>query len=127
MSMKKNNYSTEYLIQNFEKPLIINIKKYNDKSFIIYGKGTILLKQSLKELGGRYNPKLKDVDTKIGWIFPMENLVMIESYMKILIDETSSKNTIVPLKENFDTYSLLIKNIDQNNYFEILNKVNHKF
>lgn len=45
---------------------------YTDKSFVVVGENTKLLKDKLKELGGRYNPNLTHPQTKeklAAWIF----------------------------------------------------------
>jgi len=48
----------------------IYVKDYSDKSFVVYG-NTKPIKDQLKELGGKFNMRLKISEiTVVGWIFP---------------------------------------------------------
>ena len=42
---------------------------YSNKSFVLFGEGTIKHKNDLKKLGGRWNNHLKGYPDK-GWVFP---------------------------------------------------------
>jgi hypothetical protein len=52
------------------------IKDYSDKSFAIYG-DTKPFKEELKNLGGKFNPNLKDGP---GWIFSMKHKEAVQKW-----------------------------------------------
>jgi hypothetical protein len=59
----------------------IEIVKYSDKAYAIFGKGTKNIKDKLLELGCRYNKFLTDTKTgekRAGWIFPSSKLDSIK-------------------------------------------------
>ena len=64
----------------------VRIVEYSDKSIAVYG-NTKEIKDQLKAIGGRFNPKLKD---GAGWIFPKNK----ESDARTLIEEQSTIPTI---------------------------------
>ncbi len=45
----------------------LEIQPYTDRSIVVRGEDTKLVKDKLKELGGKFNKNLKD---GCGWIFP---------------------------------------------------------
>lgn len=54
------------------------IETYTDKCFILVG-GTRPYKDKIKELGGTWNPKLKD--GKKGWVFPETKRDEVQSWL----------------------------------------------
>lgn len=64
----------------------VRIVEYSDKSIAVYG-NTKEIKDQLKAIGGRFNPKLKD---GAGWIFPKNK----ESDVRTLLEEQSTIPTI---------------------------------
>ena len=52
--------------------MTVNIRKYSERSFIVYGEDTKDIIEKLKELKGSYNPNLKNPlngEKLKGWIF----------------------------------------------------------
>jgi len=63
----------------------IELVKYSDKAYAIFGKGTKEIKEDLLELGCRYNKFLTDPKTgekKAGWIFPLSKLDKVNDLIK---------------------------------------------
>ena len=75
----------------------INIENYSDKSFVVRGNDTVKFKDTLKELGGKWNSMLKNGG---GWIFSNIHKKKIENFIS-LINE----------KENKDKQK--VKNVDE--------------
>lgn len=118
MNKQIKPYSADKLIQNFEGPMLLCIGKYSDKSFSVSGHGTVLLRQQMKKLGGRFNSKIN------GWVFSNDDTDDIKHFLQLLVDETESSCTITSPDKG---YNLVIKKIDKHNYCDILNQVNHLF
>ena len=57
----------------------MNIEEYSEKSFVVLG-DTKPHKEILKELGGKWNSKLKE--GKKGWIFSNKNREKVEAAIK---------------------------------------------
>lgn len=57
------------------------IEEYSDKSFVIRGEDTKKFKDTLKELGGKWNPSLKDGS---GWIFSNTRKEQLEKFLEVL-------------------------------------------
>lgn len=76
-------------ISNFEQPKkekVFNIElvKYSDKSYALFGEGTKNIKDKLIDLGCRYNKFLTDPNTgqkRPGWIFPTSKLDKIKELL----------------------------------------------
>jgi len=65
-------------ISKFEEKEKLDIVKYSDKAYAIFGDGTKKIKDELLSLGCRYNKFLTDPRTGIkspGWIFPNSRFV----------------------------------------------------
>ena len=56
----------------------LSIQSYSDKSFVVRGKDTKIVKDKLKELGGKWNSNLKDGG---GWIFTNKNKKEVEDWI----------------------------------------------
>jgi DNA topoisomerase-1 len=54
------------------------IERYTDKSFAVFGE-TKSIKDQLKELGGRFN---KNLNGKVGWIFPNIKKGIVEKFLE---------------------------------------------
>lgn len=58
---------------------------YSGKSFALFGKETKAIKEDLKEMGGKFNMRLKSPtnpsETQPGWIFSMTKLNRIKEYL----------------------------------------------
>lgn len=55
----------------------LDLVKYSDRSYALFGEGTIKIKDKLSKIGGKYNPYLKDPRTgkkRPGWIFSINKL-----------------------------------------------------
>lgn len=59
----------------------INIEDYSDKSFVVRGSDTVKFKDTLKELGGKWNSMLKNGG---GWIFSNIHKEKIEKFINII-------------------------------------------
>lgn len=60
----------------------LKIEEYSEKSFVIRGDDTKKFKDTLKELGGKWNPSLKD---GAGWIFSNTRKEQLEKFLEVLI------------------------------------------
>ena len=73
--------------ENVEEMQNINVEKYSEKSFVIYG-NTKEYKDKIKELGGKFNSNLK---VGPGWIFSNIKFDKVKEWLNeinIEIDET---------------------------------------
>ena len=74
-------------ITNFDNPIVnqdIELVKYSDRSYAIFGEGTKQIKDKLNELGCKYNRFLTDPKTgqkRAGWIFPIGKLDKIKQLL----------------------------------------------
>ena len=62
----------------------VEIQEYSDKSFVVRGEGTRVLREDLKTLGGKWNSRLTDKETgdKFGaWLFWTEKREEIEMWI----------------------------------------------
>ena len=58
--------------------------EYSEKSFVVYGEDTKNHIACMKELGGRFNPKLNHPETKekfAGWIFSKKHKESVENQL----------------------------------------------
>jgi len=74
-------------ISSFDKKEVssIEITKYSDKAYAIFGEETRNIKDNLLEIGCRYNKFLTDPktgDKRAGWIFPISKLDIINNLIK---------------------------------------------
>ena len=70
-------------IENRDGNLKMELLDYTEKSFVVVGESTKNLKDSLKELGGRYNPNLTHPETKeklAGWIFSKKQRERVQAF-----------------------------------------------
>lgn len=74
----------------------MNIEDYTEKSFVVYGE-TKNFKESLKELGGKYNSNLK---VGPGWVFSKNNKEKVEQWM-------NSKSTLNDDENEFSVYKIM--------------------
>lgn len=87
----------------------IYIEEYSEKSFVVLGE-TKNHKESLKQLGGKWNSRLRD--GKQGWIFSKKLENNVKNYITDGVVKSTSR-----LEERID---ILEKKIDE--IFSILNK-----
>lgn len=59
----------------------LHIVTYSEKSFVVCG-DTKPIKELLKHLGGRFNPRL-DLDCRVGWVFPITKLEMVRDFLNL--------------------------------------------
>lgn len=57
----------------------LTIENYSEKSVVVRGSDTFGCKEDLKELGGKYNARLRDGP---GWIFSLSSKDQLEEYVK---------------------------------------------
>ena len=71
----------------------MNIEDYTEKSFVIFGTETKNHKETLKELGGKYNSNLK---VGPGWIFSKNNKESVEKWFNSIhnLKQMSINNVI---------------------------------
>ena len=72
-------------ISSFTDKKDIEIVKYSDKAYAIFGSDTIKIKEKLLELGCRFNKFLTDPNTgqkRAGWIFSNNKLKQVEDLLK---------------------------------------------
>jgi hypothetical protein len=110
---------------------ILTITKYSEKSIVVRGRNaddTRSRKEELKNLGGKYNPRLRDIsgnNTEPGWVFTITNQDRVQEYIERVnkgIDEISDKahhllNYVKKLhqrKQNLLQYLVLIQDINVN-------------
>ena len=76
---KKRNVESPKPTQS-EDGSVFNVVKYNDKCVVVVG-DTRKIKDSLKEMGGRFNAKLT---CGAGWVFPMKKREEVEEFINSL-------------------------------------------
>ena len=86
----------------------INIENYSDKSFVVRGSDTIKFKDTLKELGGKWNSMLKNGG---GWIFSNIHKEKIEKLISILNYKNEEKS--IEKKSDEEIY---ISDLDDANF-----------
>lgn len=61
------------------------MNSYSDKSFVVYGKSTLLIIDKLKSAGGKWNPRLTR-EPFAGWIFPNTKLEEVKKIIQQIGD-----------------------------------------
>lgn len=96
----------------------ITIINYTEKSFVLVG-DTKEYKDEIKNIGGKWNPKLKDCK---GWIFSKKHLNKVVKFLKEhsinyefiekqdLVKEIKKETTIV-IKNNKSCFQSFLKNV----------------
>ena len=82
------------------------IRNYSDASFVVYG-DTKKWKETLKELGGRYNGNLKNMPPGIenkGWVFSKKHLEKVEAFVGQIGPMVEGVNT-----DEFQTLTYVVK------------------
>lgn len=95
---------------------MISVQDYTEGSIVVFGEGTIAIKDKLRGLGGRWNPRLKS-SPYAGWIFPkteeagVRNLISSEDKVDNLVaNETRGIKCLISsnkLPKTFPTYDEL--------------------
>lgn len=75
----------------------LTVSNYSEKSFVVRG-DTKSHKDVLKEIGGKYNPNLRD---GAGWIFSMNKRESVEKYIK-KTENIDSGNVWIFIETNKD-------------------------
>jgi len=104
---------------------MLKITDYSDKSIVVLGEGTKKHKDSLKELGGKYNPNLTGGS---GWIFSKKATDKVEEFLRTInsVEESDGDGGEVDLTKNFCT-SLSSENIsDSRKVFTQMNSAAQK-
>ena len=86
---------TKYLDLIITDNLLIKIASYNDKSFVIFGEATRSYITQIKNLGGKYNGKLKEKPEFPGgaaWIFPTKMKTIVIEF----INSVNTGITVTP-------------------------------
>jgi hypothetical protein len=93
----------------------MNIEDYTEKSFVVFGE-TKNFKETLKELGGKYNSNLK---VGPGWVFSKSNKEQVEQWMnsisniKYISNIKSKEEREFSMSKMIDEYSNKIFEIDE--------------
>jgi len=99
----------------------ISIQEYTSKSFIVLGNDTKLIKENLKNMGGKWNSNLKDENGgKFGaWIFSNKRLQEVEEFLSsepFITPKTTPKRLLSPpkiiSKKKYQDYSKRIENLE---------------
>ena len=77
----------------------MNIEDYTEKSFVVFGE-TKIFKETLKELGGKYNGNLK---VGPGWIFSKNNKEKVEQW----INSVPKGSYSISEENEFSVYKML--------------------
>lgn len=96
----------------------IRIVEYSDKSIAVYG-NTKEIKDQLKAIGGRFNPKLRD---GAGWVFPKSK----ESDVRALIEEQSTTPVISDTEVSTPAYGTSNTLISADRYEELKKQMRDK-
>lgn len=70
----------------------LQIKVYNDKSFVVCGNDTRQVKEDLKNMGGKWNSNLT---TGAGWIFSNKQKETVEKWLLHLDFDIAPKTTLL--------------------------------
>ena len=81
----------------------MNIEDYTEKSFVVFGQ-TKFFKETLKELGGKYNENLK---VGPGWIFSKNNKEKVEDWMNSVFKGSNSISKLKCEENEFSVYKML--------------------
>ena len=87
----------------------MNIEDYTEKSFVVFGE-TKNFKETLKELGGKYNSNLK---VGPGWVFSKSNKEQVEQWMNSISNIKSKEEREFSMSKMIDEYSNKIFEIDE--------------
>jgi hypothetical protein len=89
----------------------MNIEDYTEKSFVVFGE-TKNFKETLKELGGKYNSNLK---VGPGWVFSKSNKDQVEQWVKSIssIPKMKKDEGEFSISKMIDEYSNKIFDIDE--------------
>jgi len=80
----------------------IKILDYSDKSFVVSGEDTKLIKENLRNIGGKWSSNLKDENgNKYGaWVFSIKKKEEVENVLNSMFTtpSTSPRKLLVPPK-----------------------------
>lgn len=101
----------------------LNIIKYSDKSFVLYGPGTKEHKDTIKELGGSFR-KTVGPNSSAGWLFPQSKYPAIKEkygFEEDLFDNTNKSPTKSSTKQSSPKKPYIPKSVNSNdiNYVKI--------
>lgn len=96
----------------------LEVIDYSAKSVVVFG-NSIAIKATLKQMGGKYNAKLKRNDDVVcGWVFPIEKKNSITKF----IEDVNGDDGILSLND----VKYIIDNIFKENEKEMLEKSSPK-
>lgn len=98
---------------------MISVEKYTDKSFVVFGGNTKLIKDQLTSNGGKWNPNLTKHPGK-GWIFSNSKFDILNSFIqeynstleKNYDSDDSQKEKLKPVKQKIEKTIVSNKWID---------------
>lgn len=101
----------------------LEIVDYSEKAIAVFG-DTRTIKDELKSIGGKFNPRLNyNGGKRAGWVFPKNKREELESMLNNIY--TNENEPLILNRQNTNgTDDLIIKNGDDNN--TIINKPNDK-
>jgi len=88
----------------------MNLSNYSSRSFVLFGDDTKIYKDSIKGLGGKWNPNLTNPITGErfgGWIFSNEKLNDVTKEFGVLLLEKTSLSEPIVVSESTEAYSHL--------------------
>ena len=100
----------------------MNIEDYTEKSFVVFGE-TKFFKETLKELGGKYNGNLK---VGPGWIFSKNNKEKVEQWINSVPNSISEENEFSVYKM-LNEYSEKVFDIDEEFDFKKMDQYRMRF
>tara|TARA_B100001093_G_scaffold125137_1_gene117718 strand:+ start:156 stop:596 length:441 start_codon:yes stop_codon:yes gene_type:complete len=108
----------------------ISIEKYSEKSFVVRG-DTQLHKDKLKNLGGKWNPKLTGEDGRkfCGWIFSNSKRESVDEWFNGEDDLPEPQGEIKRLKEEIEKMTEKLKYAEEESKRkdELLNYIVEKY
>lgn len=100
----------------------MNIEDYTEKSFVVFGE-TKIFKETLKELGGKYNGNLK---VGPGWVFSKNNKEKVEQWINSVPNSISEENEF-SIYKMLNEYSEKVFDIDEEFDFKKMDQYRMRF
>lgn len=76
----------------------LSIQTYTDKSFVLTGEDTLLYKDDIKRLGGKWNARLTNKETKErfgAWLFWSDKRSEVQQWLQQISSEDSNQDKVL--------------------------------
>jgi len=118
-----NGINKNVYLKTSKYKIIMNIEDYTEKSFVVFGE-TKIFKETLKELGGKYNGNLK---VGPGWIFSKNNKEKVEQWINSVPKNSISEENEFSVYKMLNEYSEKVFDIDEEFDFKKMDQYRMRF